>query len=95
MQNRDKIEKDMFAHIEHWKQSGISQKQYCQDHAITYHSFHYWFKRFKRNNDQKPAAFTELQVQTGQPCMELLFANGKRVLFHQLVSSDYLKALIY
>lgn len=94
MQDRDEIKKEMFAHIEHWKQSRISQKQYCQQHAITYQSFHYWFRRFKNDQQQKPVAFTELQVQTGQPCIEVLFANGRRVMFHQPVSSDYLKALI-
>ncbi|MCW3106368.1 MAG: hypothetical protein JWQ09_874 [Segetibacter sp.] len=81
MQNRDEVKQHMFAHIEHWKQSRISQKQYCLQNEIAYHSFHYWLKRFKNNNDQKPAAFIELQVQTGQPCIEVLFADGKLSCF--------------
>lgn len=94
MQNRDEVRQQMFTHIEHWRQSGISQKQYCRENAIAYQSFHYWLKQFKDSTDQKAASFIELQVQTGRPFIELLLIDGKRVIFHQPVSSGYLKELI-
>jgi hypothetical protein len=97
MQSSEEIKQQMFAHIEQWKQADLSQKAYCEQHNLFYHVFHYWYKRYRDNQSMKPAStFVELQVQqsTMQPAVELLLPDGKRFLFHQPVSSDYLKALI-
>ena len=97
MQSREEVKHQMFHHIKQWTLSNLSQKDYCLQHQLTYHSFHYWYKRYKNNDQSTPVtSFIQLQVQpkTLQPLVELLLADGKRILFHQLVSSDYLKALI-
>ena len=90
----------MFSNIREWQQSGLTQKTWCEEHQIKYHIFHYWYKRY-RSSDPSPATpnqFIALQIQPAAVAsaayMELLLADGKRLLFHQLVSSDYLKALI-
>ena len=97
MQNRDEVRQQMFTHIEQWKQSNLNQKLYCEQHGILYHSFHYWYKRYKNNTSTSPSApFIQLQVQhqNMQTNVELLLIDGKRILFHQPVSSEFLKALI-
>lgn len=33
-----------------WKESGLSQKQYCDQHQLTYSTFVYWRGRLKRLN---------------------------------------------
>jgi len=33
-----------------WKASGLSQKQYCDQHKLTYSTFVYWRGRLKRLN---------------------------------------------
>lgn len=33
-----------------WKESGLSQKQYCIQHQLTYSTFVYWRGRLKRLN---------------------------------------------
>lgn len=91
----------MFATIVSWQQSGLSQKAYCEQNNIRYHVFHYWYKCYR--DDQTPKSnpgFVQLTVKPaaslntyGSP-IELLLPDGKRLLFHQAVSSDYLKALI-
>lgn len=93
-------QEDMFKVIDLWKQSGLSQKAYCEQNNIRYHVFHYWYKRFR---DQQGAVeggtFVPLNVK---PCtfplsnsaIEILLPDGKRILFHQPVGPDYLKALI-
>ena len=93
------IKDEMFAHIEQWKESGLTQKTYCQSHAITYHVFHYWYKLYRSehgfSNAKLAADFIPLQIYSAATgCLELCFVNGHRILFHQLVSTDYLKALI-
>ena len=94
MQNRDAAKQNMFAHIEHWRQSGISQKRYCEQNEITYHKFHYWLRQYNNCNDQQAGGFIELQIPTGQPFMEVLLTDGKRIIFNQPVSSSYLKDFI-
>jgi hypothetical protein len=100
MQKDVQVREQMFSMIRNWQQSGLTQKAYCEQHKITYHVFHYWYKCFR--DLQLPAkeeGFIPLKIQpssvnTCSPRIELLLADGKRLLFHQPVASDYLKALI-
>ncbi len=101
MQKNVQVREQMFSMIGCWQQSALSQKAYCEQHGIRYHVFHYWYKCFR--DLQLPAAekgFVELTLQpsntinTASAHAELLLPDGKRLLFHQGVSSDFLKALI-
>ena len=90
-QNRDQ----QFAMITAWQQSGQSQKQFCLQNNIVYHVFHYWYKIYR---DQQPAgsgSFVTLNIAPQlQTNVELHLADGKRIVFHQPVSVEFLKALI-
>ena len=99
MQSKQAIQQQMFAMIEQWQQSGLTQKAYCIQNNIAYHIFHYWYRCYRHNQsatDPDSSSFVKLQVSS--PAIiahtELLLPDGKRLLFHQPVSSDYLKALI-
>jgi hypothetical protein len=96
MQNKEEVRQQMFAMIIQWQQSGLSQKAWCRQSGIAYHVFHYWYKRYRdANNTSQMSSFTELKVQpVAFGFMELLFPDGRRLLFHQMISSDYLKAII-
>ena len=91
----------MFAMISSWQKSGLTQKAYCQEHAVSYHIFHYWYKRYRTSQSpDKEPGFIPFQI-TPSPSLvgtlahiELLLPDGKRLLFHQPVSSDYLRELI-
>lgn len=91
----------MLALIEQWEQSGMRQNDFYQQHNIPSHVFYYWHKRYKVQNAlprkaiPSTSGFIELQpanVPSGN--MELHLRNGNRIIFHQQVSVDYLKALI-
>ena len=45
-------------HIETWKQSGLTQAQYCRTHSISTKSFYYW-KR-KANRAETPVPTTKV-----------------------------------
>jgi hypothetical protein len=83
-----------------WKQSGLSQKAYCRQNNIRYYVFHYWYKRYRdQQSTAKEDTFVPLNVKPSalalsNSAIEILMPDGKRILFHQPVSSDYLKALI-
>lgn len=100
MQYDKNTQKQMLAMVGGWQQSGLSQKAYCEQKQIRYHVFHYWYKRYRdeQSNIGEPA-FIPLTVKpsfSDATCanIEVVLADGKRILFHQAVSSDFLKAVI-
>ena len=101
MQRDVQVRDQMFSMIRSWQQSGFTQKAYCEQHKIRYHVFHYWYKCFRSlQSPTKDEGFIPLKIQpstsvnTSCPYIELLLEDGRRLLFNQPVSSDYLKALI-
>jgi hypothetical protein len=47
MQQGEQVREQMYVHIEQWKQSGLSQKVYCEQQGVKYHVFHYWYKLYR------------------------------------------------
>ena len=105
MQDVKQIKEQMYAHIERWKGSGLSQKAWCEQQAVKYHVFHYWYKLYRDEHQQaaqalqpKPsAAFIPLMLSASPATgafVELHLPGGHRLVFHQMISVDYLKALI-
>jgi len=105
MEQVEHVREQMYAHIEQWKQSGLSQKVYCEQQGVRYHVFHYWYKLYRDQHQQtaqkppsKPSvAFLPLTLSTSPATgafVELHLSGGHRLVFHQMISVDYLKALI-
>lgn len=97
--DKSKYRQQMFSMIEDWKRSGQNQRAYCQSHSISYHQFHYWYKRYKIAQapaDDSRSSFIEVQLPAVQnhDYAEVIYPDGKRVLFHQAVDVSFLKALI-
>lgn len=87
--------------IEQWQQSGISQKVFYQQNNIPAHVFYYWHKCYRKQrgglNKSIPSnSFVQLQPSSVafSGNIELQLTNGNRIIFHQPVGVDYLKALI-
>jgi hypothetical protein len=100
MQYDKQLQEDMLRMITSWKQSGLSQKVYCEQNNIRYYVFHYWYKRYRdQQGSIEDATFVPLTVKpstfpVSNSAIEILLPDGKRILFHQPVGPDYLKALI-
>jgi hypothetical protein len=97
MQIREQLQEQKYAMIEQWQQSGLSQKKYCDQNNIAYHHFHYWYKRYRTRQAANSAGeFVPVMVSAASSagCIELQWPDGKRILFHQPIAVDYLKALI-
>src|SRR3954447_18311065 len=100
MQYDKNTQEQMFAIISSWKQSNLSQKAYCEQNRLRYHVFHYWYKRYRHEKSHSgEPAFIPLNVKpsfSDATCanIEVVLAGCKRLLFHQAVSSDFLKAVI-
>jgi len=87
----------MFAIVEVWQQSGLSKKTFCAEQGITYHRFHYWHQRYKIRH-VTPAndgpSFIPLDLRFNTASAELIYPDGRRIVFHQGVDAAYLKALL-
>lgn len=101
MQKDEVTREEMFKMITTWQQSELSQKAFCEQNAIRYHVFHYWYKCFRDlYSTAKVKEFIPLKIQPSNPIntasahVELVLADGRRLMFHEPVSSDYLKELI-
>jgi hypothetical protein len=86
----------MFSKIRQWKESGLSQKSFCKQHGIAYHSFHHYYKKWRDIQESKPAGFVPLQIPDLQSEVfaMLSFPNGLTLQLHQAVTADYLKSLV-
>jgi hypothetical protein len=98
MRNNSEVQQQMFEVIERWKQSGLSQKSFCEKKSIKFYTFYYWYKRYRQQSqgsDSKPD-FVKLKIKkTAAPTsVEIYFPDGVRLFFHQPVTPEYLKTLI-
>jgi hypothetical protein len=95
MDNKDQSRQEHFAMIRSWQQSGLSQKAYCQVNNIKYHVFHYWYKTYRDKQPSHSTSFIPLHISDLQAgYIELQLTDGRRIVFHQPIGVEYLKALI-
>lgn len=91
----------MFAFMIQWQESGLSKKAWCEQHKFRYSSFHYWYKRFlgqSSKGEVKHNGFVQVVVKdhpVGKVWCELLLEDGKRVIFHQPISVNDIRSLLY
>lgn len=95
------IQQKMFKQISRWQQSGLSQKVWCGKNNMAYATFHYWYKRYREQGVQatgSSAGFVKLTVNdptaTVSGWCELVLSNGKKLVFQQPMSAEFLKMLI-
>ena len=89
----------MFSLIEVWKESGKTQREFCQEKDIAYSKFQYWMKKYGEQSrlGKDSGGFVPVVVNNepkGSAVMELVFPDGRKLVFHQAVEVSYLQALL-
>jgi len=51
-------------HIERWRSSGMTQKDYCQKNGLKWSTFHYWRRRLQELS--APVSLVQVAVGPGQ-----------------------------
>lgn len=56
------------AHVSDFRKSGLTQREYCRQHKISYWSFNSWKSRLEKSEDT--GQLTEVPRDKIQPCMK-------------------------
>jgi hypothetical protein len=89
------------------KESGQSHREYCNQNKMSYHTFKYWLKKYKKGknfpSEHSPKSFIPLQVKgpkaAGLPVngtgeIIITYPTGVQVICPPSVGLGQLKALI-
>ena len=94
----ESIREQMFASIASWQASELSQKQWCDQQGITYHVFHYWYRKYRDEHSESTGdnSFVRLTVKPeASASCEVIFADGTKIIFREGVRVHYLKRLLF
>lgn len=100
MRNNSEVRQQMLEMVDRWKQSGLSQKDFCKKESVTFHKFYYWYRRYRQQNQAIQATstpgFVKLKIEEplAATSIEIHFPQGARLFFHNRVSAEYLKTLL-
>lgn len=75
MKNQERLnrQEEMLSLIEKWQESGKTQQLFCQEHDLTFSTFYYWLKRYRRGLDE--SSFLPVEVSSGS-YIEIRYPGG-------------------
>ena len=96
---------EMFRVVERFRDSGLTQKSFCQTEGIALSTLQYWISRYKKQksqNQQSGSAFPELfvelkpqsEVSSFNNTIVVSYPNGVKLRLHKDVDVTLLKELI-
>jgi transposase-like protein len=62
-QERINRQEEMLSLIEQWQESGKTQQTFCQEHDLTYTTFYYWLRRYRRQLEE--SSFLPIEISSG------------------------------
>lgn len=91
----------MFSLIEVWKGTSIKAQEFCKQKDLDYHKFQYWFRKYRamHSEDKTDTKFfkqvkLKALVQTPASAIELVYPDGRKLIFHQPVDASFLRSLL-
>lgn len=94
--NQEQREK-MFLLLKSCKESGKSNKDFCQENGIGQAMFYYWQKKFMETQNEKPESFIPVQFKKenghSDP-MEIIYPNGVRIKVSSTTELSIVRTLI-
>ena len=71
-------EPDWPQHFERWRQSGLTQSEYCRQVGLSRHRFKYWRRKLEPGRKKRESGFVPVQVRaaTEAPSLTLTLPNG-------------------
>lgn len=89
----------MFSLIEVWKKGDQTQQDFCKEKELDYQQFQYWLRRYKQTIEPglTQGQFTQVKLRTPvvtSGALELVFPDGRKLIFHQPVDAAFVRSLI-
>jgi hypothetical protein len=76
-EQREQQKENMFSLIEKWQQSDQTQKDFCREHDLKLATFHYWQKRFRKQDKEEPSGFIPMEISSSYArAVEIRYPNG-------------------
>lgn len=84
-------QKEMFAIVEAWRESGLTKQQFVKEHPITSHKLNYWIGRYNKLNQQgeqhQKSNFQEISLpetneNSSQKILELTTLTGTHIVIY-------------
>jgi transposase-like protein len=66
-------QEEMLSLIERWHESGKTQQAFCHEHDLTFTTFYYWLKRYRRGIDE--SSFLPVEISSGSH-IEIRYPGG-------------------
>jgi transposase-like protein len=90
-QQRITRQEEMLSLIEQWQESGKTQQVFCQEHDITFSTFYYWLKRYRRGIEE--SNFLPVEISSGSN-IEIRYPDGIILQLPAAVKLSTLKQLL-
>lgn len=72
-QARLQRQEEMLSLIEQWHESGKTQKVFCQEQGITFTTFYYWLRHYRRSLEED--GFMPVEINAGAN-IEIRYPDG-------------------
>ncbi len=100
MKDKHKSSAQMYPFIEEWEQTGLSVISFCKERDLSVSSFHYWIKKYRQGKSSiNQSNFVRLQIHekglVNSGSCELVFPDGKRLVFHGQPEVGFLRSLLF
>jgi hypothetical protein len=100
-------QEEIYLAIELWKESGISQKDYCIQNDLSFSTFNYWQKKYQADRYGKkaksfkpfipvhiPQSITTKILETGTRIISITYPNGVVVNCPVGISIEQIRELV-
>ena len=93
MKNQERInrQEEMLSLIEQWQESGKTQQLFCQEHDLTYTTFYYWLRGYRRQLDE--SSFLPVEISSGSH-IEIRYPGGVILQLPAVTRLSTLKQLL-
>jgi len=93
MKKEDRVHRkeEMLSLIEKWHESGKTQQAFCQEHDLTFTTFYYWLKRYRRGLDE--GSFLPVEISSGSH-IEIRYPDGIILQLPAAIKLTALKQLL-
>ena len=92
-QERISRQEEMTSLIESWQESGKTQQVFCQEHDLTFSTFYYWLKRYRREINENSFLPVEINSST-QSSIEIRYPDGVILQLPASIKFSVLKQLL-